>query len=104
MLRHIQAGDMRKALNALSRGIRDIQDFHVEHDMEDQIGDSAERQTLIDLRRSLREKYNVPLDDQELLHSLRVEQEIAIRTENYEMAARLRDKISLVQHRIADED
>jgi protein-arginine kinase activator protein McsA len=41
----------------------------------------------------------VPLNDEELLHSLRVEQEIAIRRENYEMAARLRDKIKALQHR-----
>jgi protein-arginine kinase activator protein McsA len=41
----------------------------------------------------------VPLNDEELLHSLKVEQEIAIRRENYEMAARLRDKINSVRQR-----
>jgi len=99
MLLHLQAGDVRTALNALSRGVRDIEGFYAEYEMPDKLGDSTERQILVDLRRSLREKHNVTLNDQELLHSLRVEQEIAIRRENYEMAARLRDKIKLLRHR-----
>lgn len=100
MLIHLQDGDARKALDALSRGIRDMEVFHVQYGLEDERWDSPERQILVDLRRSLREKHNVPLNDQELLHSLEVEQEIAIQRENYEMAARLRDKISLILHRI----
>jgi hypothetical protein len=100
MLCHVRAGDMAKALRALTRGIKEVERFYADYDMQDQIGDSSERQVLVDLRRSLREKYNVPLDDQELLYALKVEQEIAVRTENYEMAARLRDKIDLVRHRI----
>jgi hypothetical protein len=103
MLYHLQAGKMREALNALNRGIRDIERHLAHYDPADRAGENAERQILVDLRRSLREKYNVPLDDRELLHSLRVEQEIAIRKENYEMAARLRDKINLLQHRMGGE-
>jgi tetratricopeptide (TPR) repeat protein len=99
MLLDLQAGDVRKALDALNRGIRDIEGFYTEYEMQEELGDSRERQILVDLRRSLREKHNVPLNDEELLHSLRVEQEIAIRRENYEMAARLRDKIKALQHR-----
>jgi hypothetical protein len=102
MLRAIQAGSMREALDALNRGVTDIEDFHAERELEGRIADVPERQILIDLRRSLREKYNVPLNDRELLHALEVEQEIAISTENYEMAARLRDKINLVRHRIGE--
>ena len=100
MLRSIREGNARAALDALTRGIADIERFYRECGADEHVGDSTERQILVDLRRSLREKYNVPLDDRELLRSLRVEQEIAIRTENYEMAARLRDKIKLVRHRI----
>jgi hypothetical protein len=100
MLYHIQAGDMRKALDALNRGVRDIESFYAEYEMEDQTADSSERQILVDLRRSLREKYNIPLNDRELLHALTVEQEIAVRKENYEMAARLRDKINLLRQKI----
>jgi len=100
MLYHIQAGNMRKALTALNRGVGDIEEFYVDYEMNDQMGESTERKVLVDLRRSLRERYNVPLNDNELLHSLKVEQDIAIKAENYEMAARLRDKISLLRHRI----
>ena len=99
MLLHLQAADVRAALDALNRGIKDIESFHVEYELEGELSDSAERQALVDLRRSLREKHNIPLNDLELLHSLKVEQEIAIRRENYEMAARLRDKINVVQQR-----
>ena len=36
-----------------------------------------------------------------LLQSLKIEQEIAIGRENYEMAARLRDKMNSLKHRLA---
>jgi excinuclease UvrABC helicase subunit UvrB len=101
MLLNLQAGDVRQALDALNRGIRDVEAFYAEYEMQEELGDSTERQVLVDLRRSLREKHNVPLNDDELLHSLRVEQEIAIRRENYEMAARLRDKINSLRGRSA---
>lgn len=104
MLLNLQAGDVRRALDALNRGIGDIESFHAGYELEEQLGESAERQILVDLRRSLREKHNVPLNDEELLHSLRVEQEIAIRRENYEMAARLRDKINSLRQRIASQE
>jgi hypothetical protein len=100
MLLHMRRGSTREALNALNQGIADLERFYVEYEMDDEIKDSDERQLLIDLRRSLREKYNVPLSDGELLHSLKVEQQIAISKENYEMAARLRDKITLLEHRM----
>jgi excinuclease UvrABC nuclease subunit len=99
MLLHLQAGNVRGAVDALSRGVQDIERFHVDYETEDQIADSTERQILVDLRRSLRERHNVPLNDEELMHSLEVEQEIAIRRENYEMAARLRDKINALRGR-----
>lgn len=104
MLLNLQAGDVRRALDALNRGIWDIEGFHAEYELEEQLGDSAERQILVDLRRSLREKHNVPLNDEELLRSLKVEQEIAIRRENYEMAARLRDKINSLRQRISSQE
>lgn len=104
MLLDLQGGDVRAALDALNRGIRAIESFYTEYDMHEDLSDSAERQIIVDLRRSLREKHNVPLNDEELLHSLMVEQEIAIRRENYEMAARLRDKIHLLQQRAGRSD
>ena len=104
MLLNVQAGDVRKALDALNRGIRDVEAFYADYELEERLRDSTERQILVDLRRSLREKHNVPLNDEELLHSLRAEQEIAIRRENYEMAARLRDKINSLRHRISSQE
>jgi hypothetical protein len=102
MLWHMRSGGAREALDALSKGIADIERFYLEYEMDEEVEDCDERQLLIDLRRSLREKHGVPLSDGELLRSLRVEQQIAIRRENYEMAARLRDKISLLKHRMTN--
>ncbi|MHC4591538.1 MAG: UvrB/UvrC motif-containing protein [Planctomycetota bacterium] len=102
MLLNLEIGDVRRAVDALNRGIRDIERSHAECEPEEALADCAERQILVDLRRSLREKYNVPLTDRELLESLRVEQEIAIRRENYEMAARLRDKINSLRRKSDD--
>lgn len=104
MLLNLQASEVRRALDALNRGIRDIESFYAEYELQEHLNDSTERQILVDLRRSLRERHNVPLNDEELLDSLRVEQEIAIRRENYEMAARLRDKINSLRQRISSKE
>ncbi len=101
MLLCIQNNDMRMAIDALSRGIADIECFYTDYEMDEHLPDCSERQVLVDLRRSLRERHNIPLNDAELLQSLRTEQEIAISKENYEMAARLRDKIKLLKQRIS---
>ncbi len=100
MLLCIQNNDMRMAIDALSRGIADIEAFYTDYEMDEHLADCSERQVLVDLRRSLRERHNIPLNDAELLQSLRTEQEIAISKENYEMAARLRDKIKVLKQRI----
>jgi len=100
MLLRLRGGAPRQALDALNGTIAEIEDFYIQYEMDEEIDDCNERQLLIDLRRSMREKHNVPLSDEELLRNLKAEQQIAIRKENYEMAARLRDKISLIEHRI----
>lgn len=100
MLLCIQNNDMRTAIDALSRGIVDIEGFYTEYELDEHLTDCSERQVLVDLRRSLRERHNIPLNDDELLKSLCAEQEIAISKENYEMAARLRDKIRALKQRI----
>lgn len=100
MLVHLRGDCPREALDALNHGIEEIEDFYIEYELDEELEDCSERQVLIDLRRSLREKHNVPLTDRELLHSLKVEQQIAIRSENYEMAARLRDKILMLEQKI----
>ncbi len=104
MLLQVRRGDLREAFVALNEGIRQIEEFYLEHELDEEIPDSTERQVLIELRRSLRERHNVPLNDRELLRSLRLEQEIAIHQEDYEMAARLRDKINSLRHKIRTQD
>ncbi len=101
MLVHVQAGRPAKALEALNRGLDDMEGLHGPDGADEEADDAAQRQALIDMRRSLRERFNLPLDDGELLQNLRAEQRLAIQKENYEMAARLRDKISMVQHRMS---
>ncbi len=101
MMQHLAEDDVRGALEALAGGIDDIDAFHLEYELVGHMAESSERQVLVDLRRSLREKHNVPLNDMDLLQSLTAEQAVAISRENYEMAARLRDKISLLRRRLA---
>lgn len=102
MLMSIQDNNLRQAIDALSRGVADIEKFYTDYELDEHLADCSERQILVDLRRSLRERHNIPLNDEELLQSLHAEQEIAIRKENYEMAARLRDKIKALMQRISD--
>jgi excinuclease UvrABC helicase subunit UvrB len=85
-----------RAVQALNDGIQAVEEFLAEYGLEDETGKSRERNMLIDLRRSLRERYNIPITDDELLQSLKAEQEVAIQQEDFEMAARLRDKINLL--------
>ena len=100
---YVQQDDAENALKALNRGIKDIERFLSDHGIEEEMTRYRERQILIVMRRSLRERYDVPLTDEELLDALKAEQEVAIQEENYELAARLRDKINSVLQRIAKE-
>lgn len=96
----MQEEQMQRSVRALSQGIEEIEQFYRYHGLGGQILKSRERRTLVDFRRSLRERYNVTLTDAELLRALQAEQQVAIEQENYEMAARLRDKISLLRHKM----
>jgi len=89
-----------RASRLLTRAIRDIEDFLLRYDLGDQLKKNRERHVLIDLRRSLRERHGIPLTDGELLETLKAEQQVAITRENYEMAARLRDKIHGLMSRL----
>ena len=99
-LLRIQQQQLQSAIQALTRGIDGIEQFHHRHSLSEKITRNRERRLLIDFRRSLRERYNIPLTDPELLQTLQAEQQVAIERENYEMAARLRDKIRLVKGRM----
>ncbi len=90
----IQQQQVQRAVQALCEGIEEIENFFREYGLEGRVSRSPERRALIDLRRSLRERHSIPLTDEELLGTLRAEQQVAIDRENFEMAARLRDKIN----------
>jgi hypothetical protein len=101
MLLNLAEGDPGGAVEALTRAIEAVEDYYLDHELDEELPYSRERGVLIDLRRSLREKHNVALSDRELMRSLKAEQKVAIRRENYEMAARLRDRMDSLRQRIA---
>ena len=99
-LSKVQDGELEQAVQALNSGILAVEEFLCEYGLAAETGRSRERTMLIEMRRSLRERYNIPITDEELLHTLKAEQQVAIEQEDFEMAARLRDKInSLLQKR-----
>jgi len=97
---HLQQDQAEQAVQALNRGIWEIEQFLSDYGEDSDPATSKERNVLIDLRRSIRERYDIPLTDQELLDTLRAEQQVAIKEQNYEMAARLRDKINSILARL----
>jgi hypothetical protein len=96
----IQRGQFKRALLVLTEGIREIEKFFRRLGLGSEIRQCDERRRLVDFRRSLRERYYVPLTDGELLQTLQAEQQIAIEQEDYEMAGRLRDKITILRSKM----
>ncbi len=96
----IQEGEFKRALLALTGGIRQIERNFQRLGIGSEVRHCEDRKSLIDFRRSLREHCHVPMTDGELLQSLRSEQKIAIQCEDYEMAGRLRDKITRLRSRM----
>jgi len=102
-LLQLQQLQPQQAIQTLTEGIIAIEDDYRRQGMEEKMRSGRQRKMLIDFRRSLRERYRIPLTDVELLQTLLREQEVAIEEENYEMAAHLRDKIALLKARLRDE-
>lgn len=75
------------AIEAVSKGLENIRAIFVEHDVEDQYEDDELVDRLTKLRESLREEYKV---GKTLLEQL----EDAVRSEQYERAAELRDELA----------
>jgi hypothetical protein len=96
----IERRQIKRAILVLTRGIEDIESFYRRSATNLKMEECHDRRTLIEFRRSLRERYQVPLTDGELLQTLRAEQRVAINRENYEMAAELRDKITALCSRV----
>lgn len=98
----LQEGQFKRALLALTSGIRQIERNFQRLGIGSEVRQCEDRTSLIDFRRSLREHCHVPMTDGELLQSLRSEQKIAIKCEDYEMAGRLRDKITRLRSRMGN--
>jgi len=96
----VRQGQLQGAVEALNRGIDEIGECSADDEGRRAPAHSLHRRRLIELRRSLRERHNIPLSDWELLQSLEAEQELAIEKEDFAMAARLRDKMKLIRDRL----
>lgn len=96
----LQEGEFKTALLALTRGIREVERNLQRLGLGAEVRQCEDREALIDFRRSLREHCQVPMTDGELLQSLLAEQKVAVQCEDYEMAGRLRDKITRLRARM----
>lgn len=84
-----EAKKYHNALNIIDSGVRAIQEFIVEHELEDQEEDCIELEFLKRWREEI--DRSRPLDPAEKLHRQLAQ---AVRAENYERAAQLRDQLS----------
>lgn len=89
-----QHGAYMEAMQEIDRGVAEIAGFFRTHRRSDLIAQSLEVASLHELKHQLREAYDIPLSNQEVLDGLREEQAKAIADEDYERAARLRDEIT----------
>lgn len=74
------------AVQALNRGLETMRTFFIKHDAEEHFDDDELVVRLVDMRESLRSEYEVG-------KTLREQLTEAVETEQYELAARLRDEL-----------
>ena len=86
-----------QAIAEVNEGLENLRGLFVEYEAEEQFDEDELVQRLIEFRDSLKEKYEV---DQSLHEQLRV----AIETEDYELAAEIRDKININAESHSDQD
>jgi hypothetical protein len=84
--KHLEAEDPERAIDELRTGQRRILDFFVEHGLEEHADQDAMLRQLRDSERSLRENHSIEV-------TLRERLDQAVDAEDYELAARLRDKL-----------
>ena len=89
-----QNGAYVESMRKIDQGVEEIIRIFHQQGREDFIAASQEIAALKELRLQLRESYDIPLTQKEVLESLREEQAKAIADEDYERAARLRDEIT----------
>lgn len=88
----LERGDRDGALAAIEAGLDELSEFHRDHDREEQIEQSGEVQSLRAWLDELRRR--PPQNEMERLQSALAE---AIRIEDYETAARVRDQLRRLQ-------
>lgn len=86
-LAELEENGPEEAVQAVTKGLDSIREIFVEHDVEEQFEADELVVRLIDLRESLRREYDVGRTLQEQLDD-------AVKTEEYEKAAKLRDELA----------
>ena len=86
-LGRLEEDSPEEAVSAINRGLETIQDFFVRHEAEEHFDNDELVTRLVELRESLRNEYAVG-------KTLRERLEEAVESEQYELAARLRDELS----------
>ena len=87
---HIVARSPEDAVQEINSGLEQVRKVFIDHDIEERFDEDMLVQRLVDLREALRDQFDVGRTLQEQLAD-------AIASEQYELAAQLRDK--LAQHR-----
>ncbi len=88
----LEKNDAEAAIGLVEKGIKTIQKFLTDADEEDHIKENVEIASLREWMKELKKKRKVPP-----LEKLRKEMDAAIRAEQYERAAALRDEIQALQ-------
>jgi cysteinyl-tRNA synthetase len=86
-LKALEDDEAELAIEEVNRGLGQLRSFFADFDAEEEYDDHELVERLVELRESVREKFSVGRTLQEQLGD-------AIASEQYELAARLRDKLA----------
>ncbi len=78
--------DPEEAIESINKGLEELQQVYVQHDLEEEFEDDELVSRLVEFRESLRAQFEVG-------RTLREQLADAVATEEYELAARLRDQL-----------
>jgi hypothetical protein len=81
-----EANDPESAIDQINEGLKSIRDFYASHDAEDRMDEDSMVQQLRKMEESLRQMHNIQ-------STLREQLEKAVANEEYERAAKLRDRL-----------
>jgi len=95
----VRRGKLTQSLELIDRGMEEIEEFYREYDREDIVPESQELKVLRTLKQELRRVYKIPMTVDEMLTELEEQKAGAIEEEDYEKAAKIRDKIAFLQNK-----